>query len=68
MHNIIVKYITSYFRRFRKICKKVNFVMSVRPSVLSAWNTMAATERIFIKLIFVDFSKMCRENSSFLKI
>jgi len=46
----------------------IRFIMSVCPSVLSvrlsAWNS-APTGRIYFKF---DFSKICPENSSFIKI
>ena len=44
----------------------VSFVMSVCLSVcLSAWNDSAPTGRIFVK--FEYFSKICGENSIFIK-
>ena len=39
--------------------------MSVRPS---AWNNSAPTGRIFMKFDIDCFSKICRENSSFITI
>ena len=56
----------TFLGAFAKFLKAtVTFVMSVRPS---ACNNSAPTGSIFIKLIFKDFSKICREYSSFMKI
>ena len=45
----------------------VSFVISVRSSVSpSSWNDSVPTARVFLK--FEHFSKICRENSSFIKI
>jgi hypothetical protein len=49
------------FAKLRKAT--ISFVMSVRPS---AWNKSAPTGRIFMK--FGEFSKICCENSGFVKI
>jgi len=43
----------------------IRFILSACPST---WNNWAPTERIFMKLIFENFSKICRENSLFIKI
>jgi hypothetical protein len=43
----------------------VRFVMSVR---MPAWNISAAIGRICAKLIFGNFSKIGRENTSFVQI
>jgi len=43
----------------------VSFVMSVCPS---AWNNTAPTGRIFVNFIYECVSKICQENSSFVKI
>ena len=52
------------FAQFRKAT--ISFAVSVRPS---AWNSMALTGRIFMKFdTGVFFSKICRENSSVIKI
>jgi hypothetical protein len=48
--------------------KIVKGVMSIYPSVLpSAWNNSAPTTLIFMTFV-VYFSKICRENSSLIKI
>ena len=55
-----------WFEKLRKAT--VSFLMSVCLSVCqSAWNTSAPTGRIFIKFEYF-FSKICRVNSSFIKI
>jgi hypothetical protein len=43
----------------------ISFVMSVR---MSERNNSAVTGRIFIKLALAYFSKICRENSSLIKM
>ena len=43
----------------------VSFVMSVCPP---AWNNWARNGRTFMKFDIEDFSKICRQNSSFIKI
>jgi hypothetical protein len=54
-----------HFRRFRKIAKKtIKCVKGVRPSARN-W---APTGGILQNFIFVYFSKIRRENSSFIKI
>jgi hypothetical protein len=45
--------------------ENISFVMSVCPSAL---NNSASTERIFMKFGFRYVSKICPENSSFIKI
>jgi hypothetical protein len=50
-------------RRFRKIAKSDYWLRHV---CRSAWKNSAPTGRIFMKLIFEYFSKICRENSSFI--
>jgi hypothetical protein len=50
---------------FAKLQKAaISFVMFVRQS---AWNTSVPTGRIFTKF-GIYFSKICRENSNFIKI
>jgi len=49
------------FRRHRKIAKSDCWLRRV---CLSTWKNSAPTGRIFVKLIFEYFSKICRENSS----
>jgi hypothetical protein len=51
------------FVKLRKVT--ISFPMFVR---LSAWKKSASTRRIFIKFDIEYFSKICRENSSFVKI
>jgi hypothetical protein len=51
------------FAKLRKAT--ISFLMSVR---LSARNKSASTGRIFIKFDIEYFSKICRENSSFVNI
>ena len=50
------------FTKLRKVT--ISFIMSVSPS---PWNNLAPTGRIFMKFDISDFSKICRENSSFIK-
>ena len=53
------------FRRYRKISKSdYYFGMSVRPS---EWRNSVLSGRIFMKF-YEYFSKICRENSTFIKI
>jgi len=54
------------FRRIRKIAKKgaISFVVSVRPH----GTNRLPLEGFSLNLIFQDFSKICRENSSAIKI
>jgi hypothetical protein len=55
------------FAKLRKAT--ISFVMSVCPPVyLSSWNNSVLIVQIFIKFHISDFSKICRENSSFIKI
>jgi len=44
----------------------ISFVMSVRPSV--HMEQLGSHWMDFMKLIFENFSKICREDSSFIKI
>jgi hypothetical protein len=53
------------FRHIRKIAKTIISLLPHRPS---AWNISAHARRIFIELYIWYFSKMCREDSSFIKI
>jgi hypothetical protein len=58
-------WLTSFSGAFAKLRKAtISFVMSVRPS---AWNNSVPTDRFLWNLIF-EFSKICPENSSFIKI
>jgi hypothetical protein len=46
----------------------IRLIISVHRSVcLSAWNKSVSTERSFIKLILVYFSRICRESLRFIK-
>ena len=46
----------------------ISFVMSVRLSVRQHGTTRLPLDGFLLNLIFEDFSKICRENSSFVKI
>jgi hypothetical protein len=60
----------AFFSAFVKLRQATtSYVMSVYSSVCpSAWNNSAPTGRIFMKFDVCVFSKICRENSSFIKI
>ena len=67
--------ILQFLGAFAKLWKVIiSFVMSARPSVrpsfcLSAWSNSVTTGHIFTKFyIWRFFSKICRENSGFMKI
>jgi hypothetical protein len=57
---------------FAKLRKEIiSFVMIVRLSLSvrpSAWNNWAPADGFSLNLIFEDFAKICRENSSFIKM
>ena len=55
---------TVFFRLVRKIVRSYCHIHVC----LSVWRVSAPTGRIFMKMIYVDFSKICRENLSFIKI
>jgi hypothetical protein len=67
---------TDFLGAFTKLRKaNISFVMSVRPSVPLSFhsfvcmNNLAATGGFFLwNLIFDSFSKICRQNSSFVTI
>jgi len=46
----------------------VKFEKQLLPSSLSSWNNSAPTGRDYWNLIFQYFSKICRENSGFIKV
>jgi hypothetical protein len=52
-----------FLRRFCKIAKSDYWLRHV---CRSAWKNWAPTGRIFVKLMFEYFSKICRKNSSFI--
>jgi hypothetical protein len=55
-----------YLGKFAKLSKStVSFVATVRPS---ARNNTVPTTPIFVIFDTGDYSKLCRENSSFIKI
>jgi hypothetical protein len=54
------------FAKFRKAT--VTFVMSIRASVRPHLTTWLQLKRFSWNFIYKDFSKICRENSSFIKI
>jgi len=67
--NIFPRYILKLnFRRVRKIEKTtISHVMSVRPSVSPQAKVRLPRDRFLINLIFEYFSKICRENLSFVE-
>ena len=54
---------TAFFLSFVGRVRKIEKSDLDSPRV-SPWNNSAPTGRIFVKLIFKYFSKICRENSS----
>ena len=58
-----------FLGEFAELRKSTTSFGSDCPSVsLSAWNNSAPTEEIFMKFDIHDFSKICRDYSSFIKI
>jgi len=54
---------------FAKLCKAtVSFVMSVFPSDIPHGTTRLPQDGFSLNLLFDYFSKICRENPSFIKI
>jgi hypothetical protein len=64
VHNCSVLFSDTVSGAFANLRKAIiSFVMSFRPS---AWQKKSApTGRIFMTLIFEEFSQICRENSSY---
>jgi len=61
--------INPFLDAFAKLRKEtISFVKSVRPYVLSHGTTRLPLHGVLWNLIFDDFSKICGENSSFIKI
>ena len=56
------------FQTPSKNCEKRLLASSCLAVQLFSWNNSAPTGRIFMKILFEDFSKFCLENSSFFKI
>jgi len=68
---IISKFdITCYFRRVRKIAQKltISAVASVCSSVRPHGTTRLPLDEFLWNLVFEYFSKICRQNSSFIKV
>ena len=58
-----------HFKRLRKTAGSDDYFLHVYLYVcLSAWNNCASIKPVSLNLIFVYFSKICRDNSSFVKI
>jgi hypothetical protein len=55
------------FWRFHKIAKIYNLLLHVCPSVFPHGRTRITLHGFSLNLIFENFSKICRENSSFVK-
>ena len=60
--------LASIFSRVHKIAKSDYSISHVCPSVRPHGTTQLLLEGFSLYLIFQDFSKICRENSSFIKI
>jgi len=66
-HNADLCPILGAFAKFGRAT--ISFVMSVCPSLSpSAWNNGLPVIGFSLNLIFEDFSKICRENSSLVEI
>ena len=64
-----VRVLSSFLGAFAKLRKAtISFVMSVCLSVRPHGTTRLPLDGFLWNLIFEDFSKICRENSSFIKI
>ena len=62
----VLSFVLWFIGAFEKLRKAtVSLATSIRPSV---WNNLTSTERTFLKSNSEDFSKICRKNSSFVKI
>jgi len=58
-----------FFKALSQNCQKRLLVSSYLSVCLSAWHNSAPTRWIFMKIdIWLFFSKICRENSSFIKM
>jgi len=71
IHTFIHKYIHTYIQDFLRAIAEfrkatISSFMSVRPSVrMSTWNNSAPARRIFMNMIFEDFSKIYPEKLKF---
>ena len=67
--HVQISHLLPFLGTFAKLRKAtVSFVMSVRPSVRPHGTTLLPLDGFWWNLIHMDFSKLCRENSSFIKI
>ena len=57
-----------HFKALSQNCRKKILASSCMSVLLSTWNNTAPTEQIFMKFDIWVFSKVCRENSNFIKI
>jgi hypothetical protein len=65
------RYLVARFRRVRKNCGKrllASSCLSVRPYLCSHGTVRLSLKGFSLTLIFEDFSKICRETSSFVRI
>jgi len=58
----------TFFRRIRKIARSDYYLRHVCLSVRPHGTTRLSLEGFSLNFIFEDFTKICKENSSFIKI